>query len=279
MAELTLYHYPTSFRSQIVRVLLAEANLDYTPRVVDLGPAHENYQPWFLRLSPEAYVPVLQHGDTQHWQMSDIVGCIHQLAPEAGLVPEPPAMRDAATSWTERLLTFPERELRYALMRGFAGAAARRDLARRERMLQRLRRGNPESDENYDVLLRDVQRWRREIEMPDSAERLVSWVEQLLDELEAAHASGWWLAGEAYCAADAVATVMLARLEVLGFDHFWEGDRRPAVAAYYGRAISRASFSAAPVYRRDERRTLVGGLVRAFGSRVGRHDNDNAGVG
>jgi len=45
MSELTLYHYPMSICSQKVRLCLAELNLLYEARVVDIGFGMETSNP------------------------------------------------------------------------------------------------------------------------------------------------------------------------------------------------------------------------------------------
>ena len=58
---LILYHFPASLCSQKVRLALAEKGVRYATRVVNIGPAHENYEPWYMRLNPRGVVPTLVH--------------------------------------------------------------------------------------------------------------------------------------------------------------------------------------------------------------------------
>ena len=53
-----LYSHPVSPASQKVRLVLAEKNIDYEIRPVDL-PAKENLEPWYLKLNPMGVLPTL----------------------------------------------------------------------------------------------------------------------------------------------------------------------------------------------------------------------------
>lgn len=46
--HVTLYHFPPSFYSQIVRLALAEKRIDWQSRFINIRPALENYKPWYM---------------------------------------------------------------------------------------------------------------------------------------------------------------------------------------------------------------------------------------
>jgi len=59
--ELVLYHFPSSYFSQRVVIMLHEKELQY--RSIMIRPqCMEGYQSWFLNLSPKGEVPVLKDG-------------------------------------------------------------------------------------------------------------------------------------------------------------------------------------------------------------------------
>jgi glutathione S-transferase len=80
---LTLYHYWSSVCSQKVRMCLAEKNLEWQSRHVDIF-AFENYEPAYTRLNPKAVVPTLDHNGriliesksfSNIWKMSFPIRC------------------------------------------------------------------------------------------------------------------------------------------------------------------------------------------------------------
>src|SRR5258708_12254153 len=81
MSQLMLYHYPMSICSQKVRLCLAELQLPYEGRVVDIGFGMENFEPWYVRLNSAGVVPTLRDGQRIVTNSAKI---LHYLALRSG---------------------------------------------------------------------------------------------------------------------------------------------------------------------------------------------------
>ena len=62
MPEVTLYHFPPSYFSQIARLVLAEKGVAWRSKFIAPGPPiFESYKPWYMRLNSGGTVPTLVH--------------------------------------------------------------------------------------------------------------------------------------------------------------------------------------------------------------------------
>ena len=97
---LELYHAPQSTCSQKVRIALAEKNLDWTERRVNL-PKNEQLRPEYLKLNPNGVVPTLVHDGKVIIDSSVILEYLDEVFPQAAAVaggsgaPRPDARLDA----------------------------------------------------------------------------------------------------------------------------------------------------------------------------------------
>jgi tetrachloro-p-hydroquinone reductive dehalogenase len=269
MDKVKLYHYPLSFRSQIARLVLTECGIPWEGQVVDIGPLHENFRPWYMRINPKGTVPTLEHEGRFVVETIDIIRYVNQNLHGKSLVPDDPQAALVMDYWVHQQDGFPERELTYGTARGPVAHLNRRGLAgRRKRMLRSLSEGVPELRERYDAKLADVEKWQRAVDDPAELDRIRRRLEQMLDELEEHMQGRTWIAGTDYSLADAVWTVLLARLELLNLADLWARDKRPAVAAFYARVRQRPSFAAADIHTRLKPSLVLPGLLRAFWPRI-----------
>jgi glutathione S-transferase len=269
MEKIKLYHYPLSFRSQIARLVLTESGVPWEGQIVDIGPLHENFQPWYMRINPKGTVPTLEHNGRHIVETIDIVRYINENLHGKSLVPDDPEQALVMDHWVRMQDRFPERELTYGASKGLAAHFNRRDLAgRRKRMLRSLRERTPDLHERYDAKLTDAEKWQAAINDPGEMERIRQRLEQMLDELEQHLQQRTWIAGQDYSLADAVWTVLLARLELLGLSGLWAHGKRPALAAFYERVKQRPSFQAAGIPTRLKPSMILPGLLRAFWPRI-----------
>jgi tetrachloro-p-hydroquinone reductive dehalogenase len=269
MDKVKLYHYPLSFRSQVARLVLTECGIPWEGQVVDIGPLHENFRPWYMRINPKGTVPTLEHNGRHIVETIDIIRYVNENLHGKNLVPEDPEAAVVMDRWVRIQDGFPERELTYGTASGLAAHLSRRGLAgRRRRMLRVLRERVPELRELYDAKLADVDRWQRTIDDTEEMDRIRGRLEQMLDELEEHIQGREWIAGEDYSLADAVWTVLLARLELLKLSGLWAHGKRPAIAAFYERVKQRPSFAAADIHTRLKPSLVLPGMLRAFWPRI-----------
>jgi glutathione S-transferase len=256
----TLYHFLPSLCSQKVRVALAEKGVAYESRVVDIGPAMENYAGWYAELNPRMVVPTLVHEGAVVVDSAKIVRYVDAAFDGPALSPPEPAPRAVMDTWIARQDGFPFRELSYASFPGLLGWAVLKSFGKRRATLRRRMAERPDLAERYEARLRDVDAWERAVRAPRAGEVLVGEARALLDDLAEQVAQRPFLAGRRYSLADAVWTVVLARTVQLRLDEHWSD----SVRAYYARMRSRPSFTAADVWEDQRPAQLVPTMARSF---------------
>jgi glutathione S-transferase len=241
-----LYHFPASLCSQKVRLTLEEKGVEWTSHVVDIGPTMENYEPWYMRINPNGVVPTLDHDGHIVCDSARIVRYIDEQFEGHKLEPTDPDTHRAVEAWIDLQDHYPMREFSYGNTGGVLGLVMRRlALPKRRRVLERRKSEDPELADRYQARLDDLSEWTETITKSETMAALVSRMDDMLDRLQDRLADHEWLAGDAYTLADVVWTVLLARLKMLGFNDRFEGEARPAIAAYYARMKARPSFAKA----------------------------------
>ena len=268
MADVTLYHYPLSYNSQIVRLVLSEMKIDWEGHMVDIGPAHQNYAPWYMKLNEHGFVPILKDGDEVVSDTRSIVRHLVDKYPSGGLIPEDAEAREYVDYWVEALLAFPERDLTHGIVSGMPGTFTRADIERRKRILRDLAEEHPDLADVYEAKRRDVLKLEKSIADPTWVENVLFEAERMLDHLEERMAGREWLVDSGYSLGDLAWSAFLARLEMLHLARMWKRGTRPNVEAYYERVRARPSFRAAKVYRHNALSVTVPSLFRAFGIRI-----------
>lgn len=238
----TLYHFPISLSSQQVRLALAEKQVAWDGQIVNIGPAHENLEPWYAKLNPQLVVPTLVVGSTIVTGTVQIVTYINDHFSGPELLPSDPEQRDEVLLWIEIQDHFPMRELGYARTKGMVRWFQRWSLRQQRSRLRRLVRKNPELREIYEAKRAELDTLDRGIRHRIGMSELVDEVEVLLDEIEVTLEDREWLAGPSYTLADAMWTAVLSKLEQIGFARSLSSHRRPRVADWYARLRERPSW-------------------------------------
>ena len=99
---ITLYHNEMSTCSQKVRLCLAEKNLAWTSRHLDLRSG-EQQQDWYVKLNPRAVVPTLVDGDNIVPESNVIQEYLEEAYPTVALMPASPMGRARVRLWTKQL--------------------------------------------------------------------------------------------------------------------------------------------------------------------------------
>jgi glutathione S-transferase len=258
--EVRLYHFPTSLCSQKVRLVLAEKGVVWQSTMVNIGPAHEQLQPWYARLNPRLVVPTLVVDDEVITDSRQIVEAIDTRFPGSILVPE--HLRDEVVRWVDLQDRLPMRELELTQAKGLVRWLRRWSLGQKRKRVRKLMKRHPELAAIYRDKLEEIERLDRVITQPDKARELVDEFDVLLDGLERHLADQPWLAGDQYTLADAVWTPVIARLEHVGFARIMAAHRHPNIAAWYARLRERPSWDAMI------RRLTVGQALRFYGPAV-----------
>jgi glutathione S-transferase len=231
---LELYHALTSTCSQKVRMCLAEKDLDWVDRSVDLR-ANEHLMPAYLALNPNGVVPTLVHDGNPIVDSSVICEYLDDVFPRPRLSPEDPVRRAAMRAWMRFLEEVPTAAIRVP---SFHMA-----LARRYESLD---------DAQFRTQVADVRPLRKHFYRRMGTEGFSQAdVEASLDELDrtlarmhAALANGPWLMGRDFTLADIVVMPAIDRLADLGLAAMWE-EHFPRVTEWYARLQARPSFAKA----------------------------------
>lgn len=253
---LTLHHSPFSVASQKVRLALAEKQLDWNDRLVDLLAGQHLHED-FLRLNARAEVPVLDHAGrllTESWFICEY---LEDAFPQHPLMPVAPEHRYAARQWNHWI----ERELHHA-----SGVITYAVLAR-PLLLQ-------QAPEVVDALLKaipdaSVRAWRASVlehgldapQLKDSISRHRAFVRRMEIQLSDAHA---WLAGPTCSLADLAALPYVMRAEHVGLGSLMTFEETPNLRSWYLRMLSRPSMQASFVrYVDADQQSLLTQLVVA----------------
>lgn len=226
---LTLYHGRLSACSQTVRLALAELELPYESRVLDLR-AGEQFNPAYLELNRDAVVPTLVDNGRIVTESSIIIQYLNDVAPAPGLMPPEPFSAARARLWLLRTL-----ELHSAVNALNFATFARTPAERRKQTNYHRMPGSSRSH------------WRRDLDEHGLASifatRALESITVATKDLASALSAGPWLLGAEYTIADVGLFAYFDRLDRQGFSGFWM--HCPELAGWLDRCRQRPSFQAA----------------------------------
>ncbi|MFM0741173.1 glutathione S-transferase family protein [Paraburkholderia xenovorans] len=242
MNQITLYHFPMSICSMKVRLCLAELAVPYDERIVDIGLALENLEPWYVRLNPRGVVPTLCDGELV---VTDSAKIMYYLADrfETGL-PQEPQQRAEVGRWVDVADTFPLHAISYSrcgIPRGNELLASR--LAR----IVENKARHPDLADTYSALYDRVSALRDASVDGEGTTAALAELDTAFSNLNAILASNPFIGSETYSIADVIWTVTLARLDMLKLGDLFSSF--PLLSAYYERMVARPSFDAARICR------------------------------
>ena len=108
-----LYDFGRSGNCYKIRLFLSLLDLPHETVTVNL-PGGEHREPWFLRINPEACVPVLVDGDLTLQDSSAILVYLARRWADGKWLPQEPLAAAQVTRW----LAFEQGMMRYGLARG-----------------------------------------------------------------------------------------------------------------------------------------------------------------
>lgn len=234
---LTLYHYWSSVCSQKVRLCLAEKNLEWISRHVDLF-AFQNYEPSYTRLNPKAVVPTLDHDGHILIESNVILEYLEDVFPQTPLRPEDPYGRSLMRLWlynSEELAHWNVNVCSHNLRH-----AKRMDqrYSPEEQMAAAMKCPNPM------IALRLKRRLQFGVSAEEEEEAYAK-LDFMLDQMEDQLASGPWIAGRMFTLADVAMAPMINRIEVLARPEMVAANTRPRVATWWQMIQDRPSYQTA----------------------------------
>lgn len=260
----TVYGFYGSFCTQKVYLALAEKGVPYTRRLVDIGPKMENYEPWYARLNPRMVVPTLEHDGDIVCDSARILRYIDEAFEGPPLLPADPQLKAHVEEIVDRIDRLQIRELSYGRLSGPLGIM--RDRVIQPRRLEALRRHRataPDLDEVYAARIADIQSWNATMASADQLAALRGELDAVLEDLEArlqprdGHdepTSGPFIVGQRYSLADLMATVLCARLRLMGLADL---EAYPRLRAHYQRMRARPNFPSDDIVEQMDRRKML----------------------
>lgn len=232
---LVLYDGATSVCAVKARLVLAEKNLAFESRTLDLR-AGDQFGSDYLAINPNAVVPTLIDGEETIIESSVIMQYLEDLRPDPTLLPGSPANRARMRLWLKRIddpLHPATGTLTHAtaFRPGFLKLDAEQQRAWFEKIPDPARRARQEAV------------YRDGLDAPIVV-KAVKTFDRFLADMETALTENDWLTGRDYSLADAAATPYVNRLAALTLLDVWAG-ALPAVMGWYARIRDRPSFKAA----------------------------------
>jgi glutathione S-transferase len=228
---LFLYHAAPSVCSIKVRVTLAEKDLAWDGKILDLQRG-DQFQPDYRKINPNAVVPTLIHDGRTILESTIIIEYLNDAFPTRPLMPSEAFSRATARRWMKKIDDYLHGDC----------AALTFAIAFR-RMLQQ------KTPEELEVrfasipnpAMRERQRdaVQRGLDAPHAAAALCNY-DKFIREMDEALALVPYLAGEQYSLADAAVTPYINRAAMLKLDGLWK--ERPGVAAWFTRMRERPSY-------------------------------------
>lgn len=235
---LELYHHGSSVCAAKVRLALAEKQLEWTGRYVDIL-AGEQFRPEFLKINPKAVVPVLVHDGFIIPESTVICEYLEESFPARPIYPRDPRERAAVRMWTKAVdeelhpacsaITYVVSHRHTILRNGvgsfddFLRAAPSEDTATRAVKWQWIQHG---------------------LNAPGAADRIRLY-DGYLHKMDATLAKSDWLAGDNFTMADIALVPYVNRLFVLSMDGLWKNGRLPNVERWFARVRDRTTFAPA----------------------------------
>ncbi|MFT7006976.1 MAG: glutathione S-transferase [Colwellia sp.] len=248
MPSLMLYHHPLSVCSMKVRLALEEKGLAWSGRVIDIVKKQEQLEPWYLKLNPKGVIPTLEYRNGTTKVLTDsavIIRFIASLPEGNALLPQ----AESDNQLLDKLINLADdidlQILSYARHPSMEKSEKILD-ARVEKSLLMAEK-HPELKSNYLVCAERSQKSKtfrvdkKHIEdIEQSTLEAITFAENQLQDNN-------FLLGNAYTLADVIWTVVLSRLDLLGYSAWLNKNNFPQIASYYLRMQQRKSYTLAQV--------------------------------
>ena len=227
-----LYHNDLSTCAQKVRLTLAEKNIQWDSRELDLRAGDQKSRE-FLSLNPSGMVPVLVHEDNTVTESTIIMEYIEDRFPDPALRPNEPAEKAQMRWWMKQL------DDRLHMLTGVLSFA----LAFRHEYLALPDRGRSLIEPMTDPMAKAGKMGLLEqgADFPAVGVALDAFANAFRRIEETLSANGSEYLTGPYSLADAAWTPYLNRFDHLGLTHFW--DKLDRTSAWWERLQMRASFN------------------------------------
>ena len=252
-----LFHDWHGFNSQLVRFTLAECTVEYTSRLLDTGPAHENDSPWYIPINHSGSVPTLGVNNRHITDTHRIINFIDLKFNNGKLTQIHDDSEKASVDFIVKTIGALDIELlSLSHTRGLSGHLQSVALSRRIYILSHLgiallHKYAETYDDLYDrylKIIKQVEELREMLNDPIQVHHCVKSLSAALSQFEKMYhenlqhsSSSMFIVGTQFTAADIFLVTLLARLSSLGlYSSLLENC--PGLQKYFVNLSTRKSF-------------------------------------
>lgn len=248
MTTFMLYHHPLSVCSMKVRLVLEEKGLAWSGRVIDIVQQQEQLEPWYLKLNPKGVIPTLEFRNGTTKVLTDsahILRSVASLSEGNVLVPKDEDAHQLMDMLIDLADNIDLQILSYA--RHPSMEKSEKILNARIKKSRLMAEQYPELKSNYDVCAARSEKSKTfrvdKKHIEDIEQNTLEAITFAENQLQGNN----FLLGNAYTLADVIWTVVLSRLDLLGYSTWLNKNNFPQIASYYLRMQQRKSYTLAQV--------------------------------
>ncbi|MDP6843801.1 MAG: glutathione S-transferase N-terminal domain-containing protein [Rhodospirillales bacterium] len=231
---LTLYHFWSSTCSRRVRICLAEKQIEWQSRHVDIAKKMEQLEPWYQKLNANGVVPTIDHDGNLVIESNIIIQYLDEAFPGPSLTPEDPLKRARMRELFDRFEQVVHANINVI-------SYNRRHLPRVQHLSDDERRAMIMKKGDADKRRIMLERLQHGVSEEDEA-RAEARLANVLDELEAMLDGRDWLLGDDFSLADISIAPFIERFEANRLDRLVDFSVRPRLGTWWTRLQARAGF-------------------------------------
>lgn len=230
--NITLYHSLTSVCSQKVRLTLAELDIGFESRVMDLKKG-DQFAPEYLKLNPNAVVPTLVDGDCVVLHSNEIMRYLCGLNPPHPLSAASNEHSESCSNWLDLATRF------HVAINAITYVCVNRSKLLALSPEQRERRFQSIPDRARSDRLRQIVEHGFDAKPVSTA---LAAFGEILPQLQEASDRNRWLTGDHITLADYAIFPFVHRLHLLGFDLLWA---KGSLTRWHDDVVQRPAYNAA----------------------------------
>ena len=269
--SIQLYNIPPSFYSQVARLALCEAGIEWQNRWIMAGPPScENYEPWYMRINPNGTVPALVVGTKSEISSKseshtlidsfDIIRFAQDCSSNQPLCTSSLNLACADVGdWVARYRTISLRVVSYGRLRRLGTFMNRLRLNALRHHLKAC--SDIQLKRAYEDKITDIESFMRDAADKECVRHEITQANGWLDQLDQLLGNQSYIAGAQYTLADLVWTVTVARFQMIGLDPL---TNRPNLKGWFAAMRQRPSYDAASIWDRPRPGQVLPVILHKF---------------
>jgi tetrachloro-p-hydroquinone reductive dehalogenase len=231
-----------------VRLALEEKGLAWSGRVIDIMRMQEQLDPWYLKLNPKGVVPTLEFRNSTTEVVTDsaeIIRFVASLPQGNSLLPKSESDNKLMEKFINLANDIDLQILSYSRHPSMEKSEKILDTRIEKSLL--MAQQHPELNSNY---LHCADRSKKSKEFRVNEEHINDIEQRALNSIELVEkqlTDNNFILGNTYSLADVIWTVVLSRLDLLGYDSWLDNNNFPHLSSYYSRMQSRKTYALAQI--------------------------------